>query len=172
MNKPQKGFVAIMAVVVLVVLASMAGAIMRMSTAQQLTSTLDFQQARAGAAARAGIDWGLYHALQSGGLWYWNPQTYLPLVPPCDPAAGGVKTRTLDLTADSGFWVTVTCSSQTVNEGETAPGSPQSMTIYRIDAVACNLSDAITGCPNNANAGLASYVERRRQVVATAAASS
>lgn len=166
----QRGFGTIMAVMVLVILAALAGAIVRLSATEQAVSAMDVLYARAGGAVRAGNDWGLYHALQPGGIWYWDPATYLPAPAPCDAAASGSKSATLDLTADSGFWVTVTCSSQTVNEGETAPGTALRMTIYRIDAVACNLTDAATGCPNGAKAAQPGYIERRRQVVATAAA--
>lgn len=166
----QQGFGTILAVVVLIILAALAGALVRLSVTEQNSASLDLLYARAGTAVRAGNDWGLYQALRSGGLWYWDPVTLLPTVPPCDAAATGSKSTTLDLTADNGFWVTVTCSSTTVNEGETSPGVPQRMTVYRIDAIACNLSDAATGCPNAAKATSPGYVERRRQVQATAVA--
>lgn len=143
----QHGFGAIMAIVVLVILAALAGAMLRFGTVQQLTSAQDLLSARAWAAAGAGTEWGLHQALQSG----W-----------CDGAA---VNQTLDLTAATGFRVRVDCTSRQYNEGESAPGVAATVRVYRIDAVACNSPAA---CPDDAMATSPGYVERRRQVVASA----
>lgn len=142
----QRGFGAIMAIMVLVILAGLAAAMLRFGAVQQLTSAQDVLSARAWAAARAGTEWGLFQALKNG----W-----------CDAAS---PTQTLDLTGVTGFRVTVACSSRQYNEGESAPGVAATMRVYTIDAIACN---AAVSCPDNAMATSAAYVERRRQVIAT-----
>lgn len=144
-QRRQQGFGAIMAIVVLVILAGLAAAMLRFGTVQQLTSAQDLLSARAWAAAGAGTEWGLFQALKNGI---------------CDVA----PPPTLDLTATTGFRVTVSCSSRLFNEGESAPGVAATVRVYTIDALACN---AAVSCPDNALATSATYVERRRRVVAT-----
>ena len=140
----QRGFGAIAAIVVLVILALLAAAIVSLSSTQQLNAAQDLRAAKAWQAARAGNEWGLYRALQSGS---------------CKSAT------TLDLTSTTGFYVTVVCASWTYNEGESSAGSAQTVTVYRITAVACPVA---SGCPASAaNAAAAGYVERTRVVVAT-----
>ena len=163
MNAGQRGFGAIIAIVILVIMATLAAGLVRLGTTQQATSTQDILSARAWQVARAGNEWGLYQALKSGS---------------CIGAAG-----TLDLRATTGFSVTVSCSSQSLSntctcplstcpsppyppyyfcEGETSPGNPQAVTTYSIDAVACNSA----ACPDAALAATPGYVERRRLVIA------
>ncbi|RJF98843.1 MSHA biogenesis protein MshP [Noviherbaspirillum saxi] len=146
----QKGFGAIAAIVVLVILAVFAGAIVKFGTAQQLGSAQDIESARAWQAAKAGTDWGLFQIFQPGGIWR--------TAAGCNSAA-----QTLNLTAVNGFRVTVRCAA-TPNyvEGEDANGAPQTVRGYRIEAVACN--SAI--CPDDNVATTAGYVERARQVIA------
>jgi MSHA biogenesis protein MshP len=140
------GFGAIAAIFVLVVLASLAAAIVRIGQSTQTGSAQDIFGARAWTAARAGTEWGLYQALK--GSWT-----------TCSGAS-----QTLDLTADTGVRVTVRCSSSVYNEGETTAGAAQTVRLYTIDAVACNSTSA---CPDNARAVQPGYIERRRQVQAT-----
>ena len=142
MNDGQRGFGAIVALVILVIMAVLAAGLVRLGTTQQATSTQDILSARAWQVARAGNEWGLYQALQSGS---------------CSGAP-----VTLDLRAATGFSVTVSCASMNFKEGETSPGTPQSITTYSIKAVACN-SDA---CPDAASAATPGYVERERLVIA------
>jgi MSHA biogenesis protein MshP len=143
----QRGFGAIAAIVVLVMLAVLAAAIVSISTTQQITSAQDVMSARAWQAARAGNEWGLYQALK--GSWT-NCTT-------------GVN-QPLDLTADTGFHVNVYCDSWVFNEGESAPGAAQTVRVYRIKAVACTA----TTCPaSDASVAGAGYVERTRVVLAT-----
>jgi MSHA biogenesis protein MshP len=147
--KRQRGFGAIMAIVILVILASLAVAIVKFGSVQQVSSAQDILSARAWQTAKAGNEWGLYQALQPAGIWN----------------VCAAATQTLDLSAATGFWVTVTCNSTVYNEGETcSPGCAQTqIRIFRIDAVACNSAGgcpaAITTAPN--------YVERMREVIAT-----
>lgn len=143
----QRGFGAIAAIVVLVILAVLGAAIVSIGTTQQMTSAQDVLSARAWQAARAGNEWGLYQALK--GTWT-----------NCSGA-----TQELDLTADTGFHVTITCDSWEYNEGESVPGTPQTVRMFRIKAVAC---PAAASCPlSDANVAGAGYIERTRVVLAT-----
>lgn len=136
---------------VLVVLATMAAAVVRLGWSQQVTFAQDVQTSRGSQAARAGIEWGLWQVFQ------------VPASPGCAGAG-----QTLDLRAQTGFRVTVTCNyvngTDGYSEGETAPGSPRKVKLYTIDAVACNLG---TACPDNGMVGNPNYVERRRTVQVT-----
>ena len=152
----QQGFGAIAAIVVLVILAALAAAIVSLSTTQQITSAQDVQAARAWQAARAGNEWGLYKALDSGT--------------PADPwktcpSGSGRLSQTLDLRDQTGFYVTVRCESWSYKEGESVPGTPKEVRVYRIEAVACPLA---AGCQASGAAVAApGYVERTRVVLAT-----
>lgn len=139
------GFGAIAAIFVLVVLASLAAAIVRLGQSTQTGSAQDILGARAWAAARAGTEWGLYQALK--GSWT-----------TCSGAS-----QTLDLSADIGMRVTVRCSSNLYNEGENTSGAAQTLRVYTVNAVACNSTSA---CPDNTRAVQPGYIERRRQVQA------
>ena len=141
MKRPVRGFGAIAAILVLVLLAVIAAAVVRVSSAQQAGFAQHVQAARAQQAVQAGIEWGLYQALRNGS---------------CGSA-------TLDLSADLGMRVTVSCSAALYREGEspTAPGTAQPLTVYAIDAIACNAAGA---CPDAGRAVTPHYVERRRLV--------
>lgn len=142
----QRGFGAIAAIVILVLLAGLAGALVSLSATQQLTSAQDVLSARAALTARAGNEWGLHRAFKGD----WN-------------ACAGA-TESLDLTADSGFWVTTRCDSWFYNEGETLPGMAKTVRVYRIHSVACPRAP----CPATDAATVAApgYVERTRTVIA------
>jgi MSHA biogenesis protein MshP len=144
MNATQRGFGIIAAIVILVIMATLAAALVRLGTTQQITSVQDILSARAWQTARAGTEWGLYQAL--------------------GPAASCTPATTLDLRAATGFSVTVTCAAKSFNEGETAPGVPFVTTTYSIEAVACNSAS----CPDAALVAMPGYVERKRLVVAHA----
>lgn len=147
----QQGFGAIAAIVVLVILAVLSGAIMSISTTQQTSAAQDVLSARAWQTARAGNEWGLFQALQ-GGTWSGAA---------CDAVT---LSQTLDLRAETGFSVTVSCQSWPYSEGEETPGTPKTVRVYRITAVACPAA----ACPvNDATVAGAGYIERTRVVVAT-----
>ncbi len=139
----QHGFAYIAAVVLLVIMATLATAMVRLTTAQQAMSNQDLLGARAGQAARAGVEWGLFQ---------------LRGATPC-----AATTTLTDFRALTGFTVTVTCSANEYNEGELAPGTPWRKRIYTISAIACNIGD---NCPSNDNVVSVDYVERRRVVSA------
>jgi MSHA biogenesis protein MshP len=138
---PQCGFGAVAAIVVLVVLSAIAAAVVRLNTSEQGGIAQQVQGARALQAAQAGIEWGLYQALRNGSC----------------------STATLDLSADLGMHVSVSCSAAPYTEGQDSSGVNQVLHVYTIDAVACNSSS----CPDASMAVTPGYVERRRQVSAT-----
>jgi MSHA biogenesis protein MshP len=147
----QRGFGAIAAIVVLVILATLAAAIVSLGSTQQLTSAQDVMSTKAWQAARAGNDWGLYQALQI--------RDWAGAATTCDTAQ---RRYTLNLVADTGFEVAVVCDSWLYNEGESVPGTPKAVRIYRVVAVACPAAP----CPA-ADASSFGYVERTRVVLAT-----
>lgn len=141
LRRQQRGFGAVAAIVVLVVLAVIAAAVVRLAGAQQGGVAQQIQAARAAQAAQAGAEWGLYQALRNNSC----------------------GSSTLDLSADLGMHVTVSCSVATYNEGESSPGTAQQRRVYTIDVTACNA----TSCPDASKAVTPYYVERRRVVSAT-----
>lgn len=148
--RQQHGFGAIAALVVLVLLAALAAAIVSLSATQSITATQDVLAARAWQAARAGNEWGFFQA-RTGGNWGAGV---------CDTVP---RTATLNLGTD--FMVTVTCTPFNYSEGESTPGVPRTLRLFRIVAVACPAPAAT--CPNNAAVASPSYVERTRAVIVT-----
>lgn len=146
-SAPARGLGAVAVIIVLVTLAGLAAAVLRLGQQAQITSTQDVLALRAAAAARAGIEWGLYQAFK--GSWT-----------SCSSAS-----QSLDLSADLGMVVAVSCDSRLYNEGESAPGVAQTVRVYTIDALACNAA----ACPDGTAAVRAGYVERRRQIHAVSA---
>jgi MSHA biogenesis protein MshP len=100
-----RGFALVPALFLIVVVGLLAAVALRVTTAQQETVSLALQQARALSAARAGIDWAAYKAINGS-------------------CAGG----TLSLSAASlaGFTVVVTCAATAYTDGA---GSFQAFTI-------------------------------------------
>lgn len=92
-----RGFALIPALFLIVVLSALAVVAIRIGTGQQQAVTMSLQQARALAAAQAGIEWGAYQTAATN----------------C-PAS-----TTLNLTEASlnGFTVTVTCAATTFTNG-------------------------------------------------------
>jgi MSHA biogenesis protein MshP len=138
----QAGFAYIAAVILLVIMSGMALAVVRLNLSQADAGNGAALTARAGQAARAGLEWAFYQIGQN--------QTV------------GCADRTLsDFKADTGFLVTVSCRKTAYNEGQDpATGSPLVKNLYRIEAVACNGSAA--SCPDDANSAQTDYTERRR----------
>lgn len=136
----QSGFAYIAAVVLLIVVALVCVALLRLSGTQQNTVNSALLGARAGLAARGGIEWGFYQ-LRNGV---------------CNPA-----TTLTDFVADSGFRVTVRCTASTFNEGENNTGAAVQKRMVQLEAVACNGGG---DCPDLTAATVArpEYIERRR----------
>ena len=143
-----RGFGAIAALVVLVLLAILAATVVRFSTAGSAGLAQDVQAARAQAAARAGVDWGLYQLLQGS----WSGCTTS-------------RSQTLDLRTQTGMRVTVSCTGSQYLEGEGNVGTGLTMYVYQLVSTACNGSAAT--CPDDAAATRAQYVERQRIVTVT-----
>lgn len=93
----QRGFAAIAAVFLVVVLAALGAFIVTFSNTQQLTSTQDVQGSRAYWAARAGLEWAVYLAKTNASC-------------PTSPSSFSVDTGAV-------FNLTVSCSLQSYSEG-------------------------------------------------------
>jgi len=135
----QSGFAYIAAVLLLIVVAGISVAMLRLSTTQQQTVNQNLLGVRASLAARGGIQWGLYQ-LRANACFTGQTLT--------------------DFVADTGFRVQVSCSVRSFNEDESAPGAAIVKHAYRIEAVACNAGS----CPATTGADVTrpDYVERRR----------
>jgi Tfp pilus assembly protein PilX len=136
----QSGFAYIAAVVLLIVVAGVCVALLRLSSTQQNTVNGSLLGARASLAARAGLEWGFYQ-LSKGN---------------CLPT----KDLT-DFVADTGFRVTVQCISTPFNEGENSSGAAVVKNSVRLQAFACN-SGATCPATDAAVVARPDYVERRR----------
>lgn len=66
-SRAQRGFALVSAIFLLVVLGLLGGLMVSMSNSQQMSAVRDVLGTRAYYAARAGIEWGAYQALQGGG---------------------------------------------------------------------------------------------------------
>jgi MSHA biogenesis protein MshP len=110
----QRGFAAIAAIFLIVILAGLGGFMLTLSNSQQLTSAQDLQGTRAYWAARAGLEYGVAKVSATSAC------------PPSSPATlpGGTATF------DGGFTVTLTCTPQTYTEGGA------SVTMYSLKSVA------------------------------------
>lgn len=93
----QRGFSLVSAVFLLVVLAALGAYAVRLNTLQQQTVTASLRAAQAFQAARAGVEWAAYRAL-NGGI------------------CGGA-TLTLTEGSMAGFRVSVQCSQSAHAEG-------------------------------------------------------
>lgn len=132
-NMKQRGFSLVMAIFLIVVLGGIAVLVGRVSTMQHHSSALDEEGAMAYQAARTGIEWGVYQAIQNTSCAALSQFT-LPLTVP-------MTATTPQSTVN--YTVTVACALTPWTEGATA------FNVYQITA---------TG----ANAGVGNYrVERR-----------
>lgn len=141
-----RGLGAIAALVVLVLLASLAASIVRLGWTQQTTFAQDVDSSRAYQSAQAGMQWGLFQVFK--GTW----------------SACATPTQTLDLRAQTGYMVTVTCAFDDFNEGESSEGVNKSVRLYTLEATACTTS---TACPDASRVPSPNYVERRMRVQVT-----
>ena len=140
-----RGFLVIAAVFLLVILAGLIAYMTTVSTTSQAASAADANSARAYQAARAGVEWAVFHILR-------------------DPAGGTFKSAceagstSVNLSLDSTlatFIAKVECSSAGFTEGASTPRT------YSITATACNESS----CPSASTAS--TYVERQVSVTIT-----
>lgn len=136
-SRAARGFAATTVIVILLMLVVFGTVMVVTSSTQQAGSALDLQSAKAYQAARAGVEFGIYRALQAGSC-----------------AASTTIAHTGNL---AGFSVTVTCTSTLHNEAGT------DVTLYQITSSGCNQPDP--NCPV-AGAPGAFYVERQLRVTA------
>jgi len=129
------GFALMSALFVVVVLAGLAAAITTLATTQQVGAVRDVLGSRAYFAARAGIDWGAYQALQAGAC---APSATLP-------ALGG---------AAAGFGVVVACTRFPAAGAPPVREAGQDVVVYRLT------STASTGTP-----GATDFAERQLTAV-------
>lgn len=132
----QRGFTAVSAIFILVVLTALGAFIVSISSGQQVGSALDVRGVRAYEAARAGLEWGLYRQLQAGSCV--ASTSFVPAAP------------TL-----AEFTVTVSCTA--------TAGTNGGPTTFTVQSTACNQPNG-GACPNTSNPG-GLYVERRLDVI-------
>jgi len=137
------GVTLVTAIMLLLVLAALGAFIVSLGTTQQINSAFDFQGSQAYHAARTGLEFGAYQAINGSCV----GSTSLAL-----PAAqfGAITT------------VTVTCGPSTTHiEGSPATNPNATKILYPLVATACN-QPAGGNCPNNAPG--ANYIERQLQL--------
>jgi len=139
--RPARGVSLITAVFLIVLLAGLAAALVRVFGAQQAASAMDMLGSQAYQAARSGLEWGMFQQLR---------------VQP--PSVGCFPAKTFALPSDGSlrnFSVTVSCVAKA--GGNTAGDTTNRWTIT---SVACNLPPT-SACPNsNPNSD---YVQRSLQ---------
>lgn len=136
-----RGASLVTAIFLMVVLAVLTTAIIRLVAVQQSSATMDILGVQAYQAARSGLEWGLFQQLRvqpPAVDCFTSPTTFAM------PQDGGL----------SNFTVTVTC---TAAAGNLAGNTTNRWTIA---AVACN-QPGPAGCPNLTSD--AEYVQRRVQ---------
>lgn len=134
-RRRQDGISIVTAIVLIVILAALAAFAVTVSRSQHQSAALDVLGARTYQAAQAGIEWGAWQVLRSGGACAAATNLSLP---------GSLAT----------YIVTVNCASTSHTEA----GNP--VTIYQLTATACN-QPAAGACPNPAPGP--DYVERQVQ---------
>ena len=142
-----RGFSLVTGIFLIVILAALGAFMVTFTGLQQTTVQADVLGVRAYYAARAGIDWGMYQALDPDNA-----------TPPAPPAFAACPVATINTLAGSlsPFTVEVTCTSTDSTEAN------RTIRVYQITATACNQ----TPCPA-ATTPAAGYVSR--QVVVTVA---
>jgi MSHA biogenesis protein MshP len=113
----QRGFAAVAAIFLVVILAALGGFMVSFSNTQQLTSAQDIQGTRAYWAARAGLEWAVGAIVASAP------------VPPATTPAATCPVSAPPASID-GFGLTITCNRQLYTEGT------KSVYIFRIISVA------------------------------------
>lgn len=144
----QRGFSTITAIFLLVILAALGAFMVTFTGLQQSTIQADVLGVRAYYAARAGIDWALYRALDPDNT-----------IAPGAAAFAACPTGTIALGSMGGsltpFAVTVTCTATSPDPTE----GNRTIRVFEITATACNQAS----CPGTP---AADYVERRVTVTA------
>jgi len=122
-----RGFALVLAVFLIVTLATIGAYMLLVSNVQVETGVMDEQGARAYQAARAGLDWGAYQALQNAGGAFATTN--------CVAGTGGAAQDVAPAPLVP-FHAQVTCQ---VFGPETEGGTP--VRTYRITSTGCNQAD-------------------------------
>jgi MSHA biogenesis protein MshP len=140
-NRRQSGFVLVLAVFMIVMLASIAAYLLTISNLQVQTAAQDELGARAYQSARTGIEWGAYQVLRA------------PAQAFATACAAGSSTQTIALAGQlAGFSVVVACQA-----GAAQTEGANTFRAYSITATSCNQAS----CPGTAGA---TYVERQLKI--------
>ena len=141
-----RGFSLVTAIFLIVILAALGAFMVTFTGLQQTTVQADVLGVRAYYAARAGIDWALYRALDPDNTIAPGAAVFAacPVTTPTLTGLGGSLAP---------FSVTVTCTPTDATEGN------RNIRVFQITATACNQAT----CPGTPAAG---YVERRVTVTA------
>jgi len=145
-----RGFSLITAIFLLVVLASLGAFMVIFTGLQQNTIQADVLGARAYYAARAGVEWGLYRALDPDNTIAPGAAGFVT----CAQASGTINSMGGSL---SPFTVVVNCSATAPDPTE----GGKTLRVFQITVTACNNPSCPAASPP------AGYVER--QIVVTAA---
>ena len=149
--RAQGGFAYIAAVILLVLMAGMATAIVRLNVSQANAATGAALTARASQAARAGLEWAFYQLSTGNAQFCVNKRVDL----------SDKRVDLADFQKDTGFLVSVSCDVSSYNEGQDpTDGSVVVKNLYQVVAVACNGSSG--SCPDNGGSAQVDYTERRR----------
>ena len=134
MSRRSHGFAMPVVIALVVVFATILGtALVTISSVQHVGFGLDIQGVRAYHAARAGLEWGMYHVLRPGF-----------------GDCSGINNKSVVFDGSlSGFRATLTCVESLHSEGGA------NVRMYAITATACNSGACL---PANPPAG---YVERQ-----------
>jgi len=122
-------------IALIVVFATILGtALVTISSAQHVGLGLDIQGVRAYYAARAGLEWGMYHVLRPGA------------------GCAGINGKSVDFGGNlSGFHAELSCQGLPHREGGI------DVTVYAVKATACNAAPCVVS-PAIPPAG---YIERQ-----------
>jgi MSHA biogenesis protein MshP len=125
MSLRARGFAIPVVIALVVVFAAVLGtALVAISSAQHVGLGLDIQGVKAYYAARAGLEWGMYHVLRTGD------------------DCTGVNGQSVVFDGNlSGFRATLECSESLHQEGGVA------LNVYAITATACNAASCSSGTP-------------------------
>ena len=135
-----RGFTTITAIFLIVVLSALGAFMVVFTGLQQTTIQADVQGVRAYYAARAGINWALYRAL--------DPDATIAPGAASFPACPAGTLNTLGGSL-SPYTVVITCGITSATEAN------REIRVYQITATACNQATCPAGSPPSG------YVERR-----------
>lgn len=120
----QAGFSLVMVIFLIVVLAALAAFAVQIAMAQYQAANVELLEARAQAAADAGIEWGTNQTLQA------SPATF------CASGIPGSNSFTLTQGALKGFVVTVACTPTQHQIYSGTPPTAQNYEVYTLTSTA------------------------------------